>query len=141
MGEGALGRAAGKVDHLLPGQRHLADERDRQPLLLGLLEEAGVLLLVEIDEGGLRSGLLDLRDVGGEVGLALLARHVGDDLDAGLLHLVDEDVMAALAEIVVDPGDGDLLHLQRVPEIGRQRRHALFRAGRGAEDEGIALLR
>ena len=84
MGEGAFGRAAGKIDHLLSGQRHLADERNGKALLLGFLEEAGVFLLVEIDECRLRSGLLDLGDVRGEVGLALLARHIGNDVDAGI---------------------------------------------------------
>ncbi len=73
MGDGPFGRAAGEIDHLLPSQSHLPDERRRQLLLLGLFQEARILLLVHIDEDGLRAGLLDLRDVRGEIHLTLFA--------------------------------------------------------------------
>ena len=112
-----------------------------ETLLFGFLQEAGGFLLVRVDEGGVDAGLLDLRNVSGEIDLALLAGHVRRDVDAGLFHFGEEDVVAALAKIVIDPIDRHLFGLQRVLQIGGQRGHAFFGARGRAEDVAVALLR
>ena len=131
---------AGEIDHLLAEQRGLADQRRGDALFLRFAQEARALFLVEIDEDRVGIGALDLDDVGGEIDLARFGGDVGDDLDVARRHFLDEGVAAALAEIVVDPDDGDRLRLDAVANVVGDLRHAELLAERGAEDVRVVLL-
>ena len=70
MAARAVGGVAGELDHLLAGERRLADERLVHALAPQLAQDAGALLLVEVDEQRVGVGLLGLQHVGGEIDLA-----------------------------------------------------------------------
>ena len=57
------------------------------------------------------------------------------------LHLLHEIVVAALAEIIVDPDHRDILHLELVMQIVGDLRHRELLAEGGSEHPGIALRR
>ncbi|MHC2787773.1 hypothetical protein ACVMBZ_007014 [Bradyrhizobium liaoningense] len=110
-------------------------------LPLQLLEDARALFFVEIHEHGVRVGGLDLADVGREIGLARLGREIGHHFGAEPVELLDDDVAAAAAEIVVDPDHGHRLRLHLVVDVFRDLRHRGLLAERSAEQVLVALLR
>ncbi len=75
MAARAVGGIAGEFDDLLADQGGLAHQRHGDVLALQLLQDAGALFLVEVDEDRIGRRGLDLADVGGEVGLARLGGH------------------------------------------------------------------
>src|SRR5215510_4364912 len=76
MAAHAVRSVTGELDHLLAEQRRLADERRLDALLPRFAQEAGALLLVDVDEDRVGVRALDLHDVGGEIDLARLGRDV-----------------------------------------------------------------
>ncbi len=140
MAAHAVRGVAGELDHLLPEQRRLADQRHVEALLPRLAQKARAFLFVRIDEHGVGVRAFDLDDVGGEVDLAGFRRDVGDDGDVALLHLGDEEIAAALAEVVVDPHHRDLLRLDAVAHVVGDLGHRELLAERGAEDVSVAAL-
>ncbi len=134
----AIRRLGRELDRLLAEQRGVADERALEALLARLAHDARAFLLVAVDEHGVGVRGLELDHVGGEVDLPRLGRHVGGELDVARLQFLDQPVAAALAEVVVDPDEGDALRLQLVADVVRDLRHADLLAERGAEHVRVA---
>src|SRR4051812_13593411 len=134
----AVGGIACQLDGLLAEQRGITDERPFESLLARFAHDARALFLVAVDKDRIGVRSLELHDIGGEIHLAGLGRHVGDELDVTFGQLLEQIVTAALAEIVVDPDQRDRLGLELVANVVCDLRHADLLAERGAEQVAIA---
>ena len=140
MGDRAVGRIAGEVDDLLPGQRGLADDRLAPALLAQLAQRARRLFFVGVDEDRIGVALLGLEHRRREVDLAGVGRDVGRDLQPRRRGGLRERIAPALAEVVVDEDHRDRLRLQIGRDVARDLRHRGRLREAGAKDERVALL-
>ena len=141
MAHRAVGGVARELDHLLAGERGLADDGLGDALLAQLAQRARRLLLVRVHEDGVGIALLGLQHRRREVELAGVGGDVGHHLHAQLAQRLHHHVAAALAEVVVDVDHRHRLRLQVVRHVARDLRHRGGLAEARAIHVGVALGR
>ena len=77
----AVGGITGQFDGLLTEQGGIANKGPFEPLLARLTHDARALLLVAVDKDRIGIRSLELHDIGREIHLTGLGRHVSDELD------------------------------------------------------------
>ena len=130
---------AGELDHLLAGQRGLADDR----LVVALLassRSARALFLVRVDEQRVGVALLRLEHGAGEVDLARVGRDVGGDLDASASSALMIVSRPPLPKSLLTQISATVFAFTAVLDVLRDLRHRRRLRERRAEDVRVALL-
>ena len=138
VGHGAVGGVTGQFDHLLAGQRGLADDGLVPALLAQFAQGAGRLFFVGVDKHRVGAAVLGAQHSGRPVHLAGFGGDFSGDLGGAAVQRLLDRVQAAFAEVVVHVHDRQVLGLG--DDVLRHLRHRRFLGEAGAEHERVALL-